>query len=74
VGQPEPGAEMALLWRHPEQLVTMYMAADERALLVLKMALEGLTPRQVAEATGVAEADIDATVKTYAADGFVLTP
>ena len=73
-GRPEPGAEMALLWRHPEKLVSMYMAADDRALLVLKMALEGLTPGQVAEATGVAEADIDATVRTYAADGFVRVP
>jgi hypothetical protein len=73
-GQPEPGRELALLWRHPERLVTMYLAADDRALLVLKMALEGLTPPQVAEATGVAEAGIRAAVAACVDDGFVLSP
>ena len=62
-GAPAPGQEMALLWRHPERLVTMFLAADDRSLLALKMAVEGLTPAQVAAATGVAEADIRAAVE-----------
>lgn len=71
---PEPGQELALLWRHPERLVTMYLAASDRSLLALKMAVEGLTPSQVAAATGVAEADIRAAVESCVADGLVLSP
>jgi hypothetical protein len=73
-GQPEPGQELALLWRHPGRLVTLFLAANDRSLLVLKMAVEGLTPSQVAEATGVAEADIRAAVEACVADGLVLSP
>ncbi|WNG35782.1 DUF2063 domain-containing protein [Archangium violaceum] len=73
-GRPEPGQEMALLWRHPERLVTMYLAASHRSLLALKMAVEGLTPAQVSAATGVAEADIRAAVEACVADGLVLSP
>ncbi|WP_375772414.1 putative DNA-binding domain-containing protein [Archangium gephyra] len=73
-GAPEPGQEMALLWRHPERLVTMFLAANDRSLLALKMAVEGLTPPQVSAATGVAEADIRAAVESCVADGLVLSP
>ena len=73
-GQPEAGQEMALLWRHPERLVTMFLAANDRSLLAVKMALEGLTPSQVSAATGVAEADIRAAVESCVADGLVLSP
>ena len=73
-GRPESGEERALLWRHPRQLVTMYQAADDRALLALKMALEGLTPLQVAAVTGVSEADIQSTLDACVASGLVLAP
>ena len=73
-GTPEPGGELALLWRHPRRLVTLYQAAEDRALLALKMAVEGLTPPQVAAATGVAEADLQATLDGCAAAGLVLVP
>ncbi len=73
-GEPEAGEELALLWRHPQRLVTMYMAADDGALLALKMAVEGLAPAQVAEATGVAEANIRASLERCAAEGLVLLP
>jgi hypothetical protein len=71
---PEPGEEMALLWRHPEQLTTFYMAASDSALLVLKMALEGLCVAEVAAATGVPAADIQGAIDTCARDGLVLVP
>jgi hypothetical protein len=73
-GEPEPGQELALLWRHPERLVTTYLAASDRALLALKMAVEGLTPPEVAAATGVSEADIHAAVAACVRDGLVLAP
>jgi hypothetical protein len=71
---PDGEVEMALLWRHPERLVTMFLAANDRSLLALKMAVEGLTPPQVSAATGVAEADIRAAVESCVADGLVLSP
>jgi uncharacterized protein len=73
-GEPEPGQELALLWRHPERLVTMYLAASDRALLAVKMAVEGLTPPEVAAATGVPEADIRAAVDSCVEEGLVLAP
>ncbi|MCP3104413.1 putative DNA-binding domain-containing protein [Myxococcus sp. K15C18031901] len=71
---PEPGEELALLWRHPAQLVTYFMAATPHALLALKMAVEGLRAADVAAATGVAEADIADAVSRLARDGLVLAP
>jgi hypothetical protein len=71
---PASGDEMALLWRHPRQLNTWFMAANERSLLVLKMAVEGLSPGDVAAATGMAEEDVRRAVEECALDGLVLTP
>lgn len=71
---PEPGEEIALLWRHPERLVTLYQEASHGSLLALKMAMEGLTPADVAAATGVSEAEIQRAVDACAEEGLVLVP
>ncbi len=71
---PEVGAELALLWRHPEQLKTFHMAATPPALLVLKMAVEGLSLADVVEATGMPEVELRATVDQHAREGLVLLP
>ncbi|MCY1045834.1 DNA-binding domain-containing protein [Corallococcus sp. bb12-1] len=71
---PAEGDELALLWRHPEALVTYYMAATPPALLVLKMAVEGLSEEAVAQATGMAAPDVHAEVVRFAKDGLVLRP
>lgn len=71
---PAAGEEMALLWRHPSELSTWFMPAHERALLVVKMAVEGLSPGDVAAATGVAEGDVRRAVEECARDGLVLAP
>ncbi|RKH50519.1 HvfC/BufC N-terminal domain-containing protein [Corallococcus llansteffanensis] len=71
---PAAGDELALLWRHPERLVTFYMEATPPALLVLKMAVEGLSEDAVAQATGMAATAVHAEVVRFAADGLVLRP
>jgi hypothetical protein len=71
---PVAGEEMLLLWRHPQELSTYFMAGHERALLVVKMALEGLTPQHVAAATGVAEEGIRQAVEECVRDGLVFVP
>jgi hypothetical protein len=74
VPAPAAGDEIALLWRHPRQLSTWFMAAHERALLVLKMAVEGLGVADVAAATGVAEQDVRRAVDECVSDGLILAP
>ncbi|AKQ65026.1 Radical SAM domain heme biosynthesis protein [Myxococcus hansupus] len=71
---PEPGAELALLWRHPGLLKTYFMAATSPALLVLKMAVEGLSLAEVSTATGMSQAELRATVMLQAREGLVLLP
>lgn len=73
-GEPLPGDELALVWRHPRTLGTLYMAADDAALLALKMAVEELTPAEVSAATGVEPAGIRAAVERGVEDGLVLAP
>ncbi|RKG58291.1 DUF2063 domain-containing protein [Corallococcus sp. AB011P] len=71
---PAEGEELALLWRHPERLVTFFMAATPPALLVLKMAVEGLSEEAVVQATGMSAADLHAEVVRFTKDGMVLAP
>lgn len=71
---PAAGDEMAFLWRHPHQLKTWFMPATDRALLVVKMAVDGLSPGDVAAATGVAEADIRQALEESIREGLVLAP
>jgi hypothetical protein len=73
-GAPERGAETALLWRHPARLTTSYVAASEPVLLVLKMAVEGLSVDDVAAATGLAAGDLRAIVSSWVTEGLVLAP
>lgn len=71
---PEPGEEMLLVWRHPAELRTWFMTGTERALLAVKMALEGLTPQDVVAATGVAEAVVQQALEECTRNGLLLAP
>jgi hypothetical protein len=71
---PAAGGELALLYRHPRQLTTWFMSGHERVLLVVKMAVEGLSPGGVAAATGVAEGDVQRAVEECVSDGLILAP
>ena len=61
-GAPEPGQEMALLWRHPERLVTMYLAANDRSLLA--------STRALAERVSIVGGKVVADVPYVALDSF----
>ncbi|NMO19777.1 DUF2063 domain-containing protein [Pyxidicoccus fallax] len=74
LAKPEAGEEVALVWRHPEQLVTFYVEATPPALLVLKMAVEGLSMEDVAAATGMSVEALRSAVERCARDGLVLRP
>ncbi|HVG64005.1 MAG TPA: DNA-binding domain-containing protein [Hyalangium sp.] len=71
---PAAGDEMVFLWRHPHQLNTWFMPATDRVLLAVKMAVDGLSPADVAAATGVAEADVRQALEESVREGLVLAP
>jgi len=71
---PELGDETVLFWRHPRTHRTIFLAADERALLVLKIALEELDVSRVAAEGGLAEAELRRLIAAFARDGMVLSP
>lgn len=71
---PAAGEEIALLWRHPRQLNTWFMGAQDRSLLALKMAVEGLSVADVTAATGLAEQDVRSAVDECVSDGLLLAP
>lgn len=71
---PEAGEETVLLWRHPRTHRTIFLAADERALLVLKIALEGLDVTTVAAEGGLDEGELRRLIAAFARDGMVIAP
>jgi hypothetical protein len=71
---PAAGDEMVFLWRHPHQLNTWFIPATDRVLLVVKMAVEGLSPGDVAAATGVAEGDVRQALEESLREGLILAP
>lgn len=52
--QPDPGSELALVWRDPKSHLSRWLRASDRELLALKVAAEGLSIAQ-AVAAGVEE-------------------
>lgn len=52
--QPDPGSELALVWRDPRTRRARYLRAGDRELLALKVAAEGLSVAQ-AVAAGASE-------------------
>ncbi|RMG09521.1 MAG: DUF2063 domain-containing protein [Planctomycetota bacterium] len=71
---PEPGDEIALLWRSPRTRFVCWRAASPRELLALKLAVEGISVEAAAAAGGVAPADVREAVAACAREGLVLAP
>lgn len=71
--EPEPGPELALLWRHPVSLRSMFLAADARAMLVLKIAEEGHRLDAVVEETGLDRSELEQMVERFTRDGLIVT-
>lgn len=69
---PAEADETVLIWRHPITHRTMYLAADDGALLVLKMALENVSESDAAAAGAVSVERIREIVQVHANSGLVL--
>jgi selenobiotic family peptide radical SAM maturase len=71
---PEPGAEILLLWKHPEDGRVRVQAAAAEDLLVLKMIAEEIDRKEVARAGALPIAAVDAALERAADKGIVLLP
>ncbi|MGQ0505701.1 MAG: HvfC/BufC family peptide modification chaperone [Myxococcaceae bacterium] len=72
--RPEAGQELALLWRHPAEDRTYFREADDRALLVLKLAIESITLDQAVQKTGASVDVLRSVIAPFARDGMVVVP
>lgn len=71
---PEIGSDVILAWRHPRTGDLWRRSASQEDLLVLKVVVEGIDPRQVAATGNVPLAAIDAAIVRAAERGMVLIP
>lgn len=68
---PEPGHELALVWRDPRTLLGCWRSAGPRELLALKIAAEGIPLAEAALAGGVSEKEVRAVLEAALRDGLV---
>jgi hypothetical protein len=71
---PAPGDEVAIIWRHPVTRLARFMPANARTLLAVKIASEGLDPREAAEAGGVPLERVEQAIAEHVAHGLLLAP
>jgi hypothetical protein len=74
VDPPEPGDEVALIWRSPKTRLSRFQRATPRALLALKMAMESITAEEAAAAGGVPVANVEDAVSEWTEQGLILGP
>jgi hypothetical protein len=72
--EPREETEVALLWRHPRTALAHVRPASPRALLALKVALEGLEPAAVAREAGLPADQVEAAVREQVAHGVLIGP
>jgi selenobiotic family peptide radical SAM maturase len=72
--KPEPGEEFVLVWLNPETLQAKTQAASNEDLLVLKMVVEGIDPKEAAAAGGLPVGAVDAAIHRAVIRGILLQP
>lgn len=72
--EPEKGAESVIMWSHPISGIVRAKPATDEDLLVLKMALEELSSREVAQQGDIHIAAVEAAVVRALNDGIVTGP
>jgi selenobiotic family peptide radical SAM maturase len=71
---PEKGGEHVIVWRHPLSSKIKAKPVNEEDLLLLKMALEGLSVREVVQQSKVHAAALHAALIRGLNDGIVIGP
>ena len=72
--EPEKGAESVIMWSHPISGIVRAKPATDEDLLILKMALEELSSREVAQQGDIHIAAVEAAVVRALNDGIVSGP
>ncbi len=71
---PEPGEEFVLVWQDPQTGQARAQAASDEDLLVLKMVVEGLHPKDVAAAGDLPVGAVDAAIHRAVNRGVLMAP
>ena len=74
MASPEPGAEMMMVWKHPEDGKIRAQAASAEDLLVLKMIAEEIDRKEVAIDGALPIPAVDEAIERAAEKGIVFTP
>ena len=74
VPEPEKGVESVIIWTHPVSGNVRIRPATDEDLLVLKMALEELTSREVSRQGGIHIGAVEAAVINALNDGIITGP
>jgi selenobiotic family peptide radical SAM maturase len=73
-GEPEPGKENILIWKHPEDGEVQIKAASPEDLLVLKMISENIDRKVVAQTGALPTSVVDAVVDRAIEKGIIIAP
>ena len=71
---PEPGKELVVIWKHPEDGWVRAKAASAEDLLVIKMIFEKIDCKEVARIGALPEAAVDAVIKRAVENGILFAP
>jgi selenobiotic family peptide radical SAM maturase len=71
---PKRGSEVVLVWRRPESGTVIARKSLEEDLLVLKMTVEGISPKEAAETGSIPVGAVDGALRRAAEQGILLSP
>lgn len=69
---PEPGKELVMIWKHPEDGDVCYKEATPEDLLILKMISEGIDRREIARLGALPVTAVDAAIERAGNKGIIL--
>ncbi len=72
--KPEPGEEFILVWRDPDTGRVRTRSASNEDLLVLKMVVENIDPKEAAEVGGLPVGAVDAAIHRAIYRGLLIAP
>lgn len=74
LARPQPGMEIVLVWCDPKTGEVKVCAASDENLLVLKMVVEGIDPKEIAAAGDLPIGAVDAAIDRAVHEGILLKP
>jgi selenobiotic family peptide radical SAM maturase len=72
--EPQPGSELILLWKKPEERTVQTKVASPRDLLALKIVAENIAPEKIAQEHGLLPLELKNVLSKAAGEGLLLAP